>query len=288
MTIRTDVALSHTGDVAATPELGGAPTLAANDALMKLAPYTVTVLPTYAEVGLTLQTVSGVPGAAATLPPFVNVNSTDEAAPRAVPAPMTIRTDVALSHTGDVAATPEQGDKPTLAVNEELMKLAPYTVTVLPTYATEGAMEVAIGLLLMVSGVPGDVATLPPFVNVNSTDEAAPRAVPAPMTIRTDVALSHTGDVATTPELGGAPTLAANDALMKLAPYTVTVLPTYATEGATKVAIGLLLMVSGVPGNVATTPPFVYVNSTEAAPRAVPAPMTIRQDVALCHTLEDT
>ncbi len=73
------------------------------------------------------------------------------------------------------------------------------------------------------------------------------------------------------PAPGGVPTLLLIKELMKLAPYTVTVLPTYATEGATKVAIGLLLMVSGLPGTAATKSPFVNVNSTEAAPRAVPA-----------------
>ncbi len=51
---------------------------------------------------------------------------------------MTNRILVELSHTGAVAAVPELGVAPTLALSEALMKLAPYTVMVLPAYANEG------------------------------------------------------------------------------------------------------------------------------------------------------
>jgi len=153
------------------------------------------------------------------------VNST-EAAPRAVPAPMMIRTDVALSQTGDVASTPELGGAPTLAVNDALMKLAPYTVTVLPTYATEGATEVAIGLLLMVSGVPGTVATNLSFANFNSTD-AAPSGVPLFTYTITILELIQSTQYAAVPLLGINPTFALilSYGLMKLVPYTVIMVP---------------------------------------------------------------
>jgi hypothetical protein len=44
----------------------------------------------------------------------------------------------------DVAAVPDAGAEPTLAVHAPLMKLVPVTVTVLPWYADVGAMEVAV------------------------------------------------------------------------------------------------------------------------------------------------
>ena len=69
----------------------------------------------------------------------------------------------------------------------------------------------------MVSGVPDNLATLAPFVKLNSTEET-PRIVPAPIEIVNDVELNHTGKVANTPELGAAPTLAINVALMKFVP----------------------------------------------------------------------
>jgi hypothetical protein len=71
--------------------------------------------------------------------------------------------------------------------------------------------------------VPTTVATLAPFVNVTSTDDAA-AGVPAPITTTTVVALAYV-HVAEVPELGVAPTFAvhANPA-MKLVPVTVMVL----------------------------------------------------------------
>ena len=76
--------------------------------------------------------VSGVPDNAATVAPFVKLNSTEEA-PEVVPAPIEIVTDEVLNHTGKVANTPELGVSPTLAMNVELIKFVPNTVMVLPT-----------------------------------------------------------------------------------------------------------------------------------------------------------
>ena len=78
----------------------------------------------------------------------------------------------------------------------------------------------------MISDVPLTVATLTPFVNVTSTDDAA-MLVPAPITTTTVVALAHVQDVAGVPALGVAPTLALQaKPEMKLVPVTVMVLPT--------------------------------------------------------------
>ena len=78
----------------------------------------------------------------------------------------------------------------------------------------------------MISDVPLTVATLAPFVNVTSTDDAA-MLVPAPITTTTVVALAYVQDVAGVPALGVAPTLALQaKPEMKLVPVTVMVLPT--------------------------------------------------------------
>ena len=78
----------------------------------------------------------------------------------------------------------------------------------------------------MISDVPLTVATLTPFVNVTSTDDAA-MLVPAPITTTTVVALAYVQDVAGVPTLGVAPTLALQaKPEMKLVPVTVMVLPT--------------------------------------------------------------
>ena len=91
------------------------------------------------------------------------------------------------------------------------MKFVPVTVTVLPAYAAVRSMLVAVGPATMLSGVDGTVATLAPFVNVNSTDDATPglllAAVLVPITTTTVVALAYV-HVAEVPLLGVAPTLA--------------------------------------------------------------------------------
>ena len=91
------------------------------------------------------------------------------------------------------------------------MKFVPVTVTVLPAYAAVRSMLVAVGIAKMRSGVDGTVATLAPFVNVNSTDDAVPglllAAVLVPITTTTVVALAYV-HVAEVPLLGVAPTLA--------------------------------------------------------------------------------
>ena len=97
---------------------------------------------------------------------------------------------------------------------------------VLLAYADKGAIEAAVGSALTVSVVPATVATLAPFVNVTSTDDAV-MLVPAPITTTTVVALAYVQDVAGVPALGVAPTLALQEKPeMKLAPVTVMVLPT--------------------------------------------------------------
>ena len=78
----------------------------------------------------------------------------------------------------------------------------------------------------MISDVPLTVATLAPFVNVTSTDDAV-MLVPAPITTTTVVALAYVQDVAGVPALGVAPPLALQaKPEMKLVPVTVMVLPT--------------------------------------------------------------
>ena len=95
----------------------------------------------------TALTVSVVPATVATLAPFVNVTSTDDAA-AGVPAPITTTTVVALAYSHDAAGVLVVGTSlPTLAVHAKPeIKLAPVTVIVLPTYADEGAIEAAVGL----------------------------------------------------------------------------------------------------------------------------------------------
>ena len=79
---------------------------------MKLLPLTVTVLPTYADVGVTAVAVggstirSGVPPTVALAPPFAKVNSTDDAA-LGVFAPTTMTTVISLVTLQDVARVPE-------------------------------------------------------------------------------------------------------------------------------------------------------------------------------------
>ena len=62
----------------------------------------------------------------------------------------------------------------------------------------------------MFSVVPATVATLAPFVNVNSTDDAVPglllAVVPLAITTTTAVALAYVHDVAKVPLLGVPPT----------------------------------------------------------------------------------
>ena len=89
------------------------------------------------------------------------------------------------------------------------MKLVPITEMVLPMYADVGDTDVMVGSAVTLSGVPLRAATLPPFVNVSSTDEAA-TGVPDAITMVTVVALTQTSVVAGVPELGVAPTLAVN------------------------------------------------------------------------------
>ena len=171
-------------------------------------------------------TVSVFPATEAATPEFVNVTSTDDAA-AGVFAPITTTTVVALAYAHDSAAVLVVATLlPTLAVHAEPeIKLAPVTVMVLPAYADKGAIEAAVGSALTVSVVPATVATLAPFVNVTSTDDAA-AAVPAPITTAAEVALTYV-HVAAVPELGVAPTLALQaKPEMKFVPVTVMVLPT--------------------------------------------------------------
>ena len=74
-----------------------------------------------------------VPETVATAAPLVKVTSTDDA-PAGVPAPITTTVLAAVETTQDVAAVPELGVAPTLAVQTNPgMKLVPVTVMVLPT-----------------------------------------------------------------------------------------------------------------------------------------------------------
>ena len=72
-------------------------------------------------------------------------------------------------------------------------------------------MLAAVGSANMLSGVNGTVATLAPFVNVNSTDDAVPglllAVVLVPITTTTVVALAYV-HVAEVPLPGAAPTFA--------------------------------------------------------------------------------
>ena len=91
------------------------------------------------------------------------------------------------------------------------MKFLRVRVMVLGAYSAVRSMLVAVGIATMLSGVDGTVATLAPFVNVNSTDDATPglllAVVPVPITTTTVVALAYV-HVAEVPPLGVAPTLA--------------------------------------------------------------------------------
>ncbi len=79
------------------------------------------------------RTVRVVPETVATAAPLVNLTSTDDA-PAGVPAPITTTTFDTLETEQDVAAVPELGVAPTLAVHANpRMKLVPVTVMVLPT-----------------------------------------------------------------------------------------------------------------------------------------------------------
>ena len=73
----------------------------------------------------------------------MNVTCTDDAA-AGVPVPITTVTELSLTYE-HVAAVPELGVAPTLAVHEALGKFVPVTVMVLPTNAKAGEMEVAVG-----------------------------------------------------------------------------------------------------------------------------------------------
>ncbi len=94
-------------------------------------------------------TLSGVPLREATMAPFGNVSSTDEAA-TGVPDAITMVTVVALTQASVVAGVPELGVAPTLAVKANpFMKFEPITEMVLPMYADVGDMDVIMGLALM-------------------------------------------------------------------------------------------------------------------------------------------
>ncbi len=141
---------------------------------------------------------------------------TDEA-PAGVPAPTTMLTDVALSHTGAVTAVPELGSAPTLALNEALMKLAPYTVMVLPAYATDGATEVDKGCpnILRIVGT----SIVGPYAYDNCTD-VSPILVLCWIYTATEDELIQYAPLCI-PNLAIGPTLAVKCVLKKLVPYTV-------------------------------------------------------------------
>ncbi len=111
---KTTVEFEDTKQEKATvPLLGVEPTLALQEKPgMKLLPLTVTVLPTYADVGDTAVAVggstirSGVPLTVALAPLLAKVNSTDDAA-LGVFAPTTITTVMTLVTLQDVARVPE-------------------------------------------------------------------------------------------------------------------------------------------------------------------------------------
>ena len=171
---------------------------------------------------------------------------------------------------------------PTFAEQSTLMKFVPITVIVLRAYAAVGVMEAAVGLALTVRGVP-ETETDTPLANVTITDDATSNGVPAPITTVNVVAVAYVHKAAT-PLLGPtvAPTLAdQRGALMKFVPVTVTVLPTYAAVGATEAAVGLALIVRGVPETETETPPFVNVTHTDDEAAGVPAPITTVKVVAV-------
>ncbi len=95
-----------------------------------------------------------VPATVATLAPFVKVNCTDDARPGdaalGVLDAMTTTAVASLCEVHEVASLPMLGFAPTFAVHANPgMKFAPVTVMVLPAYAADGAIEAAVGLLLM-------------------------------------------------------------------------------------------------------------------------------------------
>ncbi len=156
---------------------------------------------------------------------------------------------------------------PTLAVNPS-MKLVPITVMVLKRYADVGDTDVMVGSAVTLSGVPLRAATLAPFVNVSSTDEAA-TGVPDAITMVTVVALTQASVVAGVPELGVAPTLAVKaNPSMKFEPITEMVLPMYADVGDTDVMVGSAVTLSVVPASS------LVISITVLAPVGVPGPMT--------------
>ena len=124
-----------------------------------------------------------------------------------------------------MAAVPELGFAPTLAVHAAFKKFVPDTVTVIPRYAVMGEIPVAVGAATTVSVVPATVATLAPLVNVTSTDDAV-AGVPAPITTTTVVALAYSHDAAGVLVVGTLlPTTAVHaKPEMKLVPVTVMVL----------------------------------------------------------------
>ncbi len=147
---------------------------------------------------------------------------------------------MAVAYKQEAATTPLLGPTvaPTLADQlGTLTKLVPVTVTVLPTYASAGAMEVEVGLGLTERGVPETETETPPNVS-NTVDEAA--GVPAAITTLTVAALTYKHDAADVPlpALGPtvAPTLAVHAELGKLVPVTVMVLRAYAAVGEMDVA----------------------------------------------------
>jgi hypothetical protein len=86
-----------------------------------------------ASASAVMDRISVFPGTVATTAPFVKVNSTDDAA-MGVFSPITTTAAVTFATVQDVAAVPELGVAPTLAVHlKPGMKLVPITVILLPT-----------------------------------------------------------------------------------------------------------------------------------------------------------
>ena len=141
MTTTTVVALMTVQDVASVPDVGSAPILAVHaKPEMKLVPITVIGLLVWeAEVGAIDVAVGGamissvVPGTVTVTAHSVNSNSTDDA-PMSVFDPTTITAVVTFAMVQDVAAVPDMGSAPTLAVHAMPKKrLVPITVMVLLT-----------------------------------------------------------------------------------------------------------------------------------------------------------
>jgi hypothetical protein len=105
-----------------------------------------------------------------------NFNSTDDAA-MGVFSPITTTASETLATVQDVAAVPELGVAPTLAVHSK-PGMKPVTVIVLPTYAKVGAIDATV----MINNVAGN--STPVKVSrlgsvMIETVVAAARAVPA-------------------------------------------------------------------------------------------------------------